>query len=257
MLLAMLGLNELARSMLFPRHHVQVPPGEPRVSGLDRRWLQTPQGPVELWVLPGHGEADGARPAVVFAHGNGELIDFWPDLLEPYRKLGITVVLPEYRGYGRSSGKPSEEAIRDDLRVVIEQLRDDPTIDADRLVYHGRSLGGGALGTLLPTHAPAALVLESTFTSVPDVATWAPRFLVPDHFDTLRALAHYAGPTLVVHGTHDEIVPVEHARRLAEQRPDIELVLYEAGHNDLPPPGSDYWPRIESFLAQAGVLDRD
>jgi uncharacterized protein len=254
-LLAVWGLNAFARSMLFPRHLVQVPRGEPKVPGLDRRWIESAQGPVELWILPGRDvDADRPGPAVVFAHGNGELIDFWPEMLEPYRRLGVTVVLPEYRGYGRSSGDPSEAAIRDDLRATLELLQADPRIDARRIVYHGRSLGGGALGTLLATDPPAALVLESTFTSVPDVASWAPRFLIPDHFDTLGALGRYSGPTLVLHGTRDEIVPVDHARRLAAVRSDIELVLYEAGHNDMPPPGSDYWSRIERFLERADVL---
>ena len=255
MLLGVWGLHAFARSMIFPRHMVAVPRGEPNVPGLDRQWIESPQGPVELWILPGRDvDADRPGPAVVFAHGNGELIDFWPEILEPYRALGVTVVLPEYRGYGRSAGDPSEAAIRDDLRAVVERLRTDPRIDAERLVYHGRSLGGGAIGTVLATHPPRALVLESTFTSVPDVATWAPRFLVPDHFATLEALADFPGPTLVVHGTRDEVVPVAHARRLAAARSSIELVLYEAGHNDLPPPGSDYWHRLEDFLRRAGVL---
>jgi uncharacterized protein len=254
-LLGVWGLHALARSMLFPRHLIEVPGVELDAPGLERQWIESEQGPVELWVLPGDGvDAEHPGPAVVFAHGNGELVDFWPTLLEPWRRLGVTVVLPEYRGYGRSAGEPSEKAIRDDLRAALERLAADPRIDAERIVYHGRSLGGGALGTLLPTHPPRALVLESTFTSVPDVARWAPRFLVPDHFDTLRSLKHYEGPVLVIHGTRDEVVPVEHARRLAAARPNAELVLYEAGHNDMPPPGSDYWARIEAFVVEAGVL---
>jgi uncharacterized protein len=253
----MWGVDTFARSMLFPRHLVEVPRGEPDVPGLDRRWIESAQGPVELWILPGRDvDAQRPGPAVIFAHGNGELIDLWPTMLEPYRSLGVSVVLPEYRGYGRSAGDPTQQAIHEDLRAVVELLRADPRVDAERIVYHGRSLGGGAVGTLLPTDPPAALVLESTFTSVPDVATWAPRFLIPDHFDTLAALAGYAGPTLVMHGTHDEVVPVEHARRLAAARTGIDLVLYEAGHNDMPPPGSDYWQRIEALLDTAGILDR-
>src|SRR5690606_34255575 len=106
------------------------------------------EGRVEAWLLPGDGvSAERPGPAVVFAHGNAELIDHWPGALARYRRLGVSVVLPEYRGYGRSAGRPSESAIRDDLRALHARLSSHPMVDVTRLVYHGRSLGGGAVCT--------------------------------------------------------------------------------------------------------------
>jgi hypothetical protein len=89
-----------------------------------------------------------------------------------------------------------------------------------------------------------------------DVAAgmYVPSFLIVDRFETLDAVRGYDGPTLVIHGVRDQVIPVEHGRRLAAALPGAELVLYDAGHNDLPPPGSDYWERIERFLRRSHVL---
>lgn len=247
----------LQRAMLFPRDMARPVEAALATPGLERTWLDTDEGRVEAWLLPGDGASpERPGPAVVFAHGNAELIDHWPAALARYRRLGVTVVLPEYRGYGRSAGRPSERAIASDLAALHARLREHPLIDASRLVYHGRSLGGGAVCTLLDAHPPRALILESTFTSVADVAAsmFVPSFLIVDRFDNARALRGYRGPVLVFHGTRDRVIPVEHGRRLASLSPASELVLYDSGHNDLPPPGADYWARIERFLRRAGVI---
>jgi fermentation-respiration switch protein FrsA (DUF1100 family) len=244
--------------MLFPRELVQQVPAALRTPGLERLWIDTDEGRVEAWLLPGDG-VDEAHPgpAVVFAHGNAELIDHWPDALAPYRRLGVSVVLAEYRGYGRSAGRPSEAAIASDLRALHTRLREHPRIDDTRIVYHGRSLGGGAMCTLAAAHPPHAMILESTFTSVVDVAAgmYVPSFLIVDRFDNLSVVRGYRGPLLVFHGTHDTVIPVEHGRRLAEAHTNAELVIYESGHNDLPPEGADYWDRIERFLRSTETIE--
>ncbi len=253
-----LGLRWLQRAMLFPREMARPVPGALATPGLERIWLDSDEGRVEAWLLAGDGvDANRPGPAVIFAHGNAELIDHWPAALARYRRLGVSVVLPEYRGYGRSSGRPSESAIRRDLRMLVARLRGHPIIDDTRLVYHGRSLGGGAVCTLLDAHPPRALILESTFTSVPDIAAsmYVPAFLIFDRFASADAVRGYEGPLLVFHGVHDRIVPVEHGKRLAAIHSRAELVLYPSGHNDLPPPGTDYWQRIERHLRSAGVIE--
>ncbi|MGE0786031.1 MAG: alpha/beta hydrolase [Sandaracinaceae bacterium] len=249
------GVTWLQRALLFHPNVAPRSPGAVDRAGGERVYVESDDGPVEAWFLPARTGA-GPRPTVLYTHGNGEVIDQWPDRLEPYRRLGLNVVLAEYRGYGRSAGSPSEAAIRDDLRALYAMVIADPRVDRERLVYHGRSLGGGALGTLLAAHRPRAMIAESTFTSVADIAAdmGIPRFLIVDRFDTLRTLEHTELPLLVFHGTRDNVVPVAHGRRLAD-RPNAELVLYDSGHNDLPPPGSDYWPRIERFLRQTGTID--
>jgi fermentation-respiration switch protein FrsA (DUF1100 family) len=251
------AIVRISRAMLFPRELARQVPDVLRTEGLERLFIETDEGRVETFFLPGDGvDAEHPGPAVIFAHGNAELIDHWPGALSRYRRLGVSLVLPEYRGYGRSAGSPSEEHIASDLRALYARISRHPSVDRERIVYHGRSLGGGAIGTLLAAHPPRALILESTFTSVPDVAAsmYVPSFLIADRFDTLAAMRGYRGPLLMFHGTSDRVIPVEHGRRLAAAHPSAELVLYACGHNDLPPPGADYWARIESFLRGAGVL---
>ncbi len=254
---AVIGVTWIQRLVLFPRSFPREDPAARATPGLEEVWVESDQGPVEAWLLPGDG-VDAARPgpAVIFAHGNGELIDHWPAMLARYRALGVSVFLPEYRGYGRSAGDPTERRIRADLEAFHARLVADPRVDAGRLVYHGRSLGGGAVTTLVDRHPPRALILESTFTSVPDVAAeqWIPRVLIADKFPCLSVVERYRGPLLVMHGVRDEVIPTAHGRRLAAAHPGAELVLYDSGHNDLPPPGSDYWERIERHLRRAGVL---
>ena len=250
----MFGIAWIQRKLLFPAHLVRAPKGEPRIAGLERWWFESDGGRVETWFLPGAGvSADKPGPCVIFAHGNGELIDQWPDMLAPYRALGISLVLPEYRGYGRSEGLPSERAIRDDLCALHRRLSTDPRVDPARIVYHGRSLGGGAVCSLARVHPPRALILESTFTSVPDVARGMgiPSIFIHDRFESLPVVRDFHGPILIMHGTEDGLVPVSHGERLAASNPRATFVRYRCGHNALPPKGADYWQQIERTLQKA------
>lgn len=222
--------------------------------GIERIARPIRGGEVEAWFMPAPG--DGPRPVVLFAHGNGELIEHWPHTLAPYLGLGISVLMPEYRGYGRSAGWPSARTITKDFRWFVEKVRQRPDVDARRLVLHGRSIGGGVVCGLAPHLDPSAMVLWSTFTSLDDVAKrfGVPRLLVPDHFPSEAALRDVRAPTFIVHGTQDLLIPVGHAHRLAEAARDAELHLYTAGHNDCPPPGSDHWLALARFLRNSHVV---
>jgi fermentation-respiration switch protein FrsA (DUF1100 family) len=244
----------LQRTVLFPRMLANVPAQIQPPSGTEVWWLDTDAGPVEAWYLPRHGGGDAPGPAVVFAHGNGERIDFWPGALERYRELGVSVLLVEYRGYGRSAGTPSADAILDDFARFVRRLAARADVDASRIVYHGRSLGGVVLGTLAATEPPAALIFESSFTSTAAMARryLIPRILVRDPFDALAAVQRYDAPVLVLHGERDSIIPPVHAERLHAAAADGTLVWFDADHNDRMPE-QPYWHAIEQFLARAAI----
>ena len=248
----------LQRSVLYPRGMIQRPRvAAPPVAGMEALWLDTPAGRVESWLLPAAPRrADEPSGAVIFAHGNGEVIDDWPNALDPYRHMGFHVLLVEYRGYGRSAGSPSQTAIISDFADWYDRLVERPEVDSDRVVFHGRSLGGGVMGVLTEQRRPAALILESAFTSVSAMA-WragvAP-FLVLDKFNTRRAVARLDAPLLILHGRHDRIVPVAHAHRLKRVAANGRLALYDAGHNDGMFQFGDYWREIETFLRDHGIL---
>lgn len=229
----------------------EAPPPE----GVEEWWLDVEGGRVAAWYLPPPRRAGGPAPAVIFAHGNRERIEDWPARLAPYRAMGLAVLLPEYRGYGRATGTPSEAAIEGDFAHFFDRLGDRPEIDAQRIVCHGRSLGGGVLGVLSTRRRCAALVLESTFTNVPDLASrWmAPMGAIRDRFDTRDALVHSYTPTLIMHGTRDSLIPFRHAVELDRIAWDSRLVAFDAGHDDLPR-GEAYWGAIRTLLAGAGVF---
>ncbi len=248
----------LQRSVLFPRHAIS-PPGTPPEGG-ERWWIDTDAGRTEALFLPGHGtSADKPGPLVVFTHGNAELIDYWIDGMAPYRRAGVNVLLPEYRGYGRSDGRPSQRALASDASAFLERALARPEVDPERLVLHGRSLGGGVVCDLAKGHPPAAMVLQSTFESVASMA-WqtllVPRFLILDPMDNLAAARALNAPLLVIHGRHDEVIPFPHGQSLAAAARDGRLIEKDSGHNDMPM-DSTYWNEVLGFLREQGVLELD
>lgn len=240
----------MQRRVLFPRPLApSIPPPVPAGGEV----LLLGEDAVEAWLLPpldvtAPGEA---APVMVFTHGNGELIDHWLPHLDVPRRWGFAVLLVEYPGYGRSGGSPTEASITDTMLAAHDALAARPDIDVSRLVAYGRSLGGAAACALASRRNVAALVLESSFTSVRDMASGmgVPGFLVLDPFDNAAVLADYDGAVLVVHGERDRIVPVVHGERLARIA-GTELVRLNCGHNDCPRP----WDVLREFLGSRGLL---
>lgn len=248
-------LAALQRQILFPRHYL-APDERPlqAMPEIQRIWITSDQGPVEGWYIAGLRPQNAAPgPAVIFAHGNGELIDYWPLELAHFARWGIGVLLCEYRGYGRSAGDPSEPAIAADFQQFHDWLVARPEVDPSRIIFHGRSLGGGAVCLLARRREPAALILQSTFTSVADVARrmLIPRALVVDRFESLDVVSRLRCPLLVIHGRHDSLIPFSHAERLHAAAANSTLVAYAADHNDCPPDWPRYWRDVARFLERA------
>jgi len=249
----------LQRRLLFPREAAHTDPSvDQRHPSMQHLQLPTEDGPVEALLMPAVREdALGPGPAVVFAHGNGETVDQWPDWLEGYSPLGVAVLIPEYRGYGRSAGAPSQEAIVADFVRWFDLLAARPEVDPKRIVFHGRSLGGGVVAALAEKRKPAAIVLQSTFTRVRDIAArryFMPGFLVRDPFDTADTLPRLGVPVLLAHGRRDSVVPFEHAEALARRVPGARLLAHDTDHNDCPPDWDAWMREIAPFLRTNGVL---
>lgn len=183
-------------------------------------WLERPGGvALEGWFFPARGVPRGIQaPAILYFHGNAELIDNNISLAESYAAAGYHVLLAEYRGYGRSTGEPDISALPNDARAFYDRLADMPGVDPDRIVVLGRSLGGAAAGAVMAERAPCAVILEQTFTNLADMVSAAgfSRFLAGDALDTLSAVQAYPGPVLVSHGRADDVIPFAHGQRLAE-----------------------------------------
>lgn len=222
-------------------------------------------GVVEALLIPRRGAAvaagDAGGPAVVFLHGNGELARQWPHEMAWYAGRGFTVLIPEYRGFGGSAGGPSEAGILDDVAHFTQRLAELPSVDPDRLIYHGRSLGTGFAAQLAARRRPAALVLGSAFTSLPDVAhdlMGLPRWMVCDKLQVAEVLRAYGGPVLLLHGDQDRVIPVAHAHAnaaaaAASGTPATLRVYPATGHNNMPR-GHGRWEDVQAFLDAAGLL---
>ncbi len=190
---------------------------------------------IAAWFVDG---PDDDAPIVLFFHGNAGDMSHRLGTLGALHELGVATLMIDYRGYGRSGGSPDEDGLYRDARAAWQWLTDDAGYDAERIVLFGRSLGGPVAAWLAARHNPAGLVLESAFTSVPDLAAhhypWLPaRWLARYDFDTEAALARSDCPVLIAHSPDDEIVPFRHAETLATVRPaDTRRVRLSGLHND-------------------------
>lgn len=201
------------------------------------------------WYLP-HPHP---RAVILFSHGNAGNLSHRADTARLLHELaGASVMLYDYRGYGRSEGRPNEEGILKDARAARQWLAVREGIDHRQIVLMGRSLGG-AVAVDLAQDGARGLVLESTFTSIPEMAAvhypWLPfRKLIRNRFDSLSKITAYQGPLLQSHGTSDRIVPFEIGQRLYEaaNQPKQFLAIEGGDHND--PQPLEFYDSLINFL---------
>jgi pimeloyl-ACP methyl ester carboxylesterase len=241
----------IQRFVTFPRPPVTAwNPGALQANGGEQLWLDAGGERVEAWYLPPRAPA-ARSPLLIYAHGNGELIDMRAGDFATLRAAGVGVLQVEYPGYGRSEGSPSDESLTAAHVAAYDWAAADPRIDARRILGYGRSLGGGAIAQLAAHRPLAALVLESTFANFEEVvmAYGVPRYLLINRFDTRSVLAKYDGPVLLLHGTLDRTFDAGNARALAAVARRATLHLDACGHNDCPA----RWDLVLGFLAANGV----
>lgn len=181
----------------------------------------------EVWLEPSPGERSHAwwipienpRGVCLFSHGNGGNIAGRLESVGALRKLGLSVLVYDYGGYGKSSGAPSESRIYDDIRAAWRYLTETRGIPPQQIVLFGRSLGGAPSAQLATEVTCAGLVLESTFSSLPAAAQeampWFPaRWLTRHHFDSLSKMPEIHCPVLVIHAPEDRTVRFHHGQAL-------------------------------------------
>lgn len=252
-------LFTMQRSVMFPRRYAQPPVNDVRVENMKKVWLITSKGKVEAWYIPAKDTIAGKkRPGVIFSHGNGELIDYCVDEFLPYTVLGIDLMLVEYPGYGRSKGKPSQRLIREVMVKAYDWLKDKEDIDSNKIIAHGRSVGGGASCELAKEREVSALILQSTFTDTRQFAKGylLPPFLVLDKFDNRKVLKTYDKPVLLIHGEYDELIPYKNSVELSKAAKNDTFLTYNCHHNDCPPDRYEYWKDIQGFLEKSGIIKK-
>ncbi len=207
--------------------------------------------PLDAWFLP----VDQPRGVLLFFHGNAGNISHRLDSLKVFNELGLATLIFDYRGYGRSRGVPSEEGTYRDAEAVWRYVTEQRHTKPKDTVLFGRSLGSAVAAYLATQHTPGALIIESGFTSVPDMAAEAypffpARWLARFRYDTEAYLESVSCPVLIVHSRDDEIVPFAHGRRLfAVANAPKQLLEMRGGHNEgFLVSGQTYMDGLDAFL---------
>jgi len=230
------ALAGCGRLYFFPDGQLRVLPSQLGLAYEDL-FLASGEETLHAWFLPAVDVPDPA-PGVLFLHGNAENISSHVGSVHWLPAHGFHVLLFDYRGYGNSTGRPDLEGVELDAEAALRTLRARPEVDPERIVVFGQSLGGSiALPMLervqqeLPV---AAVVVDSAFASYRGIARdklaqvwitwplqWPLSFLFPDDPRPVESIARLEVPSvLVVHGEADEVVPIEHGRRLTDAAPE-------------------------------------
>jgi fermentation-respiration switch protein FrsA (DUF1100 family) len=188
---------------------------------------------LHAWYIP----HEAPRATLLFFHGNAGNISHRLDSLALFNSLGLTVLIIDYRGYGNSEGSLSEEGIYQDAQAAWRYLTETKHIPGENVMLFGRSFGGAVAAYLAAEYDAMGIVLESTFTSVPDMAAelypWLPaRWLTRYHYNTLERIAAIRCPVMVIHSPNDEIIPFEQGRLLFQRASEPKRFFELSGdHN--------------------------
>lgn len=214
---------------------------------------------LHAWWIP----ANGACATVLFLHGNAGNISGRIALAEALHDLPANVLLLDYRGYGRSTGRPSEEGLYRDAEAAWTYLTRTPGVDPRCIIPFGRSLGGGPAVWLATQHRVAALILAAPFTSLPDVAAihypvFPTRALVRSRFDNTSRIRDVGVPLLVIHSPDDDIIPYEQGRQLFEAAAEPKAFLTTRGGHNAGAFFTDrrYLDSLRAFVARHVESDR-
>jgi len=226
---------------IFQSHYVYYPErvlsADPSSIGLQFESVsfETADG-VKLfgWFIP----SQSARGVLLFFHGNAGNISHRLESIQIFHQLGLDVFIFDYRGYGQSEGKPSEQGTYKDAEAAWRYLVEERQTNPSQVIVFGRSLGGVVASWLAQSRTPGALILESTCTSLGDIAAtlypYLPvRLLLRFEYNTAEYLGRVNCPVLIVHSRDDEIMPFSHGRRLFEMAKEPKKFLEITGtHNE-------------------------
>jgi uncharacterized protein len=229
---AAMFLNQ-ASFVYFPERAYAASPRDFGLPFEDVRLRASDGTVLAAWWIP----AEGARGAVVLAHGNGGNMSHRLDKARLLHDLGWSVLLFDYRGYGASDGEPSEEGTYTDMAAAADHVLSARGVDAARLVLYGESLGGAVAIEAACRRYPGALVVDSSFTGLREMARhyypWLPASLLRYRYDSLSRMPSLRCPVMVLHSPQDDIVPYTMGRALFDAAPEPKRFAELAGgHND-------------------------
>ena len=205
------------------------------------------------WFIP----AKGAQATLLFFHGNAGNISHRLDSIQLFHTLKLNILIIDYRGYGNSHGKISEQGSYQDAEAAWSWLINSQGITADKIIIFGRSLGASIATRLASQHTPAALILESSFSSVGAMGQYLYPYLpiqLISHFqyDTIDNIKAVSCPVLVAHSLDDEIIPYSEGRKVFEASHEPKRFMQlRGGHND------GFMVTGPAYIREMGAFIRD
>jgi fermentation-respiration switch protein FrsA (DUF1100 family) len=245
-------LRSLDEMLLFQPS--KYPQGDWEPAGLDYEdvWFNSADSTkLHAWYCP----SEKPIAVILFAHGNGGHLAHRADLLKYLQtELNVSVMMFDYRGYGRSEGVPTVKGVLEDARAASRTLAEQAGISEQELVVMGRSLGGAVAIDLATETNPRALIVESTFPSMKEVASvhyskiaW---IVSAGKLNSINRISEYQGPLLQSHGTADKVIPFELGQQLfaAANEPKEFVIITNGTHNS--PQGDEYYETLSQFFGK-------
>ncbi|MCX8042653.1 MAG: alpha/beta hydrolase [Desulfobacterota bacterium] len=222
------------RMIYFPYHHIEQTPQDIGLA-FDNITLTTADHErIHAWYVPDRTE----RAVVLYCHGNAGNISHRLDMLRILNRIGLSVLLFDYRGYGNSTGTPTEDGTYRDAEAAWEYLTNKRAVAPEKIIAFGESIGCAVAVELALRHRVGGLVLLAGFTSLPELGQqlypWLPvKLLTKYRYASIEKIAHLNCPKLIIHSPEDEIVPFWHGKALFEKAcPPKEFLEISGGHND-------------------------
>ena len=249
----MLLLDMLERNFVFfPVRTLPDAPSDTNVTFEDVFFLSCDRYWIHGWFIPG-----SSKYTLLWFHGNGGNISHrMEEILMMHDSLEINIFIFDYRGYGRSEGKPSEQGVYRDAKAAIKYIQNRPEVDSSRIIYFGRSLGAAIAIHSASTHPPSRMILVAPFTSLSDIASLKfphlpLKWLTRNRYNTISKIQKVHTSLLIMHGDLDDVVPLTHSSRIFDtaNQPKRLRVLVGAGHNDthsIDP--YNYWNILKDFI---------
>ena len=240
----------------MPGRDIQITPEAIGLEYEDISLTTTDGEQLHGWFVP----HPSARATLLFAHGNAGNISHRLDSIRMFHGLGLNVFIFDYRGYGLSSGSTTEQGTYHDVDAAWHYLLEERGLGPESVVLFGRSLGAAVIADLAARTRPGAVILESAFTSVPDMAAriypWLPvRWLASYRYDNAAKIREISVPILVIHSRDDEIIPFEQGEQLfAAANEPKQMLELSGGHNDgFHVSRDEYRPVVEAFIHKSLV----
>jgi hypothetical protein len=257
-LLVVATLRVIENQLIYfpPRYPEGFPSPQTYDREIEEVWLLTEDG---VRINAFYRSNPASKQVLLWFHGNAENIGYDLDHLRTLANIGVNILAVDYRGYGKSEGKPDEAGVYHDADAAYDYLMKERDFRAEDVFIYGHSLGG-AVGVHLACRRPCGgLIVESSFTSaramarrmfaIPVIA-----YVVKSRFDSLQKIRDVHAPILVVHGTRDEVVPFRMGQQLFAAAPEPKhfYPVEGAGHNNLMEVGGErYLACLQRFVAES------